>query len=971
MRKLSAILGGAAAVGLAALLSIPQPAAAQATGASLAGRVADEQGGALPGVALTARSTSKGFTRTVTTVGDGTYRFASIPADTYMVTAQLTGFKTVEQTGVELNVATTRSLNFNMSLATATAAVTVTAETPLVRNEASIGAVVSEKELKSLPLNGRQFANVAVLAPGTSLAYNTDPTKPGQLTVALNGGIGRNVNYVSDGGDNTDDTIGGALQNFSLDSVQEFNIQTQQYKAEYGRSTGGVLTVVTKTGTNDFHGNGFGFFRDKGLNSETESEKNSGRGKQAYRRYQYGASLGGPVVQDKAHFFAAYERTDRKTNYTVDTRPSATSQPLYPAVQGQAAELPFTDDLVTAKGTVNLSASQYLQVRFGYQKNSDKYGASPKATPDSLGTVANKYSSILGGHSAQLGANAVNEFVIQYSKFDNTISSDSTNLAIAYPSGVHSGQNINTPQSTHQIKYQFKDDVSFGRDIAGQRHDFKVGFNVIHEPTLGGDFSTGVDAPQFTLKEDRAGSPVTDITRNGGLFTDSTPVNQYSVYIQDDWRPGPRITLSVGLRYDLWTGFDLDQRSNPIWKTLSTQTSYNENYLRDFQGGKGGVLSNDKKNWGPRLGFAWDVTGNGRMFVRGGWGIYYDFPYTNATILFPSAAVQSNYGVIYNNNNSSGIRNVDGSFFQPGQPLPPNQLSGLASNPPNEVASPTLKTPFSRQASLGVSTEVTPWLAASLDGVLIRYRNLPFRFRANPRVGNPPPQSNPRRFPDFGNFRIWYGNGFADYDGVNFSLRARISNTLVAQGFYTWSRTNGNVISGADEFRLSNTTYQPDLRRGRDVSVNPLDPLCNACSGPLNTDARHRFTLGVVYSAPLGITASGFFRYRSATPYNIHAGTDLNNDGFVIDLPPGVTHVNSGRGHDFSQFDIRLSKDFLFTKDVGVEVIAEAFNVFNSTNPAGYVGDMSSAAFGKPSFFAGDPLQGEQRLAQLGLRVHF
>ncbi len=967
MKKPSALLSGAAAVGLAVLLSIPQPAAGQATGASLAGRVVDEQGGGLPAATVTVKSTSTGFTRSITTAADGTYRFASIPADTYTVTTQLTGFKTIEQTGVELNVATTRTLNITMSLAAATAAVTVTAEVPLVRSEPAIGAVVSEKELKSLPLNGRQFANVAVLAPGTSLAYNSDPTKPGQLTVALNGGIGRNVNYLTDGGDNTDDTIGGALQNFSLDSVQEFNIQTQQYKAEYGRSTGGVLTVVTKTGTNDFHGNAFGFFRDKALNSETESEKGAGSGKNAYRRYQYGASLGGPIVQDQAHFFGAYERTERNTAYTVDTRPGSGSPPLFPDVQGQATALPFTDDLITAKASYNIAAAQYLQVRFGYQKNSDKYGASPSATPDSLGTVANKYYSILGGHSAQLGANALNEFLVQYSKFDNTISADSKNPTIYYPSGIHSGQNINTPQSTHQVKWQFKNDFSFGREIAGQRHDFKVGLNFIHEPTLGGDFSVGVDAPLFSLKEDTVGSPVTDITRFGGINQDQTPVNQYSVYLQDDWRPNSRLTLNLGLRYDLWLGYDLNQTSNPIWQTLSTQTKYNENYLQDFQGGKGGKLENDKKNWGPRFGFAWDLAGNGKTFLRGGWGIYYDFPYTNATILFPAAAVQSNYGVVYNNNNPNGIRNPDGSFFQPGQPLPPNQLTGLASNTPNEVASPTLKTPFSRQASLGISHEVTNWLGASLEGVLIRYRDIPFRFRANPRD----PSTGARRFPDFGNFRLWYGKGFVDYDAVNFSVRARVSSALVAQGFYTWSKAEGNVLAGADEFRLSDVGFQPDLRVGRDVSVNPLDPLCGACKGPLNTDARHRLTLAVVYSAPLGINASGFLRYRSATPVNIYAGQDLNGDGFVVDLPPGVSHVNSGRGHSFSQFDFRLSKDFAFTKDLGVEIIAEVFNVFNSTNPAGYVGNLSSDKFGQPSFFAGDPLQGEQRLAQLGLRVHF
>src|SRR5262249_25029577 len=150
--------------------------------------------------------------------------------------------------------------------------VTVSSEAPLVRTDPAIGAVISQQELQTLPLNGRQFANVAVLAPGTQLAYNTDPTKPGQLTVQVSGGRGRNVNYIMDGGDNTDDTIGGALQNFSLESVQEFKIQTQQFKAEYGRSTGGVLNVVTKTGSNQFHGSAFEYFRDKSLNSETESE---------------------------------------------------------------------------------------------------------------------------------------------------------------------------------------------------------------------------------------------------------------------------------------------------------------------------------------------------------------------------------------------------------------------------------------------------------------------------------------------------------------------------------------------------------------------------------------------------------------------------------------------------------------------------------------------------------------------------
>ena len=957
-----------AAAAFAALV-LAQPIAAQSSGASLKGRVADEQGGALPGASITAKSTSTGFTRTVPSGPDGSYTFASLIPDTYDVTVTLAGFKTIDEKGVVLNVATPRTLNFTLPVAAASAVITVTAEAPLVRAEPSIGAVISEKELESLPLNGRQFANLAVLAPGTTLSYNDDPTKPGQLTVALNAGSGRNVNYVIDGGDNTDDTIGGALQNFSLEGVQEFSIQTQQYKAEYGRSTGGILNVVTRTGSNDFHGSAFEYFRDKSLNSETESEKLGGSGKSAYRRDQYGASVGGPIVKDQVHFFGTFEQTDRKTNYTVG--PDIAT--IFPSLAGTVVSIPFKDTLVAAKVTADISASQFLQVRFGYQKNSDKYGASPLSTPDALGTVNNKYTSILGGHQAQISAKALNEALFQYTKFDNTISPDSHNPALYFPSGVLSGENFNTPQSTHQVKYQFKDDFSYSAEIAGQTHDFKGGINFIHEPTLSGDFSTGVDAPQYTFGTDDVNGPVTSIVQNGGFNGQSTPVNQYSIYLQDDYRPSRRLTVNFGIRYDLWLGFDLDQHTNPIWQALSTQTTYHENYLQDFANGAGGTLKNDHKNVGPRFGFSWDATGQGKTFVHGGWGIYYDFPYTNATILFPAGAVQSDYGAAYFAGPPSGgncVLNSDGTCFHVGQPLPPNQLTGTAVLPPNEVASPTLKTPFSRQASIGVSTQATDWLGVSLDLVNIGYRDIPYRFKFNPID----PATGARRFPQFGNVRLWYGKGYADYNAVNLSFNARVAQKLQLQGFYTYGNARGNVLIGADEFRLTNANFQPDIRGGskKDVSVNPLDPQCPYCAGPLATDAHHRVTFGAVYSGPWGIGVAGMFRYRSALPYMIYTSQDLNGDGLRVDLPPGVGHVMEGRGHSFSQFDLRFSKDFIFTGSFGVEVLAEVFNLFNSTNPAGFRGDVSDPTrFGTPSKYAGDPLQGEQRLLQLGARIHF
>jgi len=970
MKQVSAII--AILLSLAALAA---PAAAQTASGALVGRVIDDKKAALPGVTVVAADKATGFSRTTVSERDGAFRLNGLPIGTYTVTLQLDGFATVSVAEVKVSVATERALEVTMTPAKVAETITVVDEAPLVQTSPAIGTAVSQGELENLPLNGRQFANLATLAPGTTLSVNGDPTKPGQQVVALNGGVGRNVNYVIDGGDNTDDTIGGALQNFNLEAVQEFKIQTQQYKAEFGRSTGGVLSVVTKSGTNSFAGSAYGFFRDKSLNTETETEQQSWSGKQPYRRDQYGASIGGPIVRDKVHFFATWEKTDRKTSYSVNTILAPGLPPVLPAEQGVAVPTPFTDELGTAKLTYDISAKQYLQVRYGYQKNSDKYGANPLADPSSLGTVSNDYKSLLVGHTTHLCTTALNEAVFQYTKFQNAITADSNLPSILTPSGVTVGQNGNTPQATHQTKYQYKDDFSWSQTIGASRHDFKVGVNYVDEPQLEAEFTVGTNGI-FTLTQDNLDSPVQDITFFGGFAGEKTPIKQYSGYLQDDWQVSPRLTVNVGLRYDFWDGFALDQRSNVIWQTISTQTQFDDPYLRDFQNGRGGVLSNDRKDYAPRLGFTWDLAGNGRQLVRGGWGIYYDFPYTNATILFPSAAVQSDYGVVYNvkgpppPTGDGIIRNPDGSLFQPGQPLPPNQLPSSQIPPPNEVASPTLQTPYSAQGSLGYSWQATSWLGLNVEGVAINYRHIPYRFRANPVD----PATGARRFPDFGNFRLWYGNGEATYRGVNLSGRARVSDRLEIQGFYTYSQTNGNVLAGADEFRITDAAHQSDVGGSRrDVSVNPLNPQCSACFGPLDTDARHRITLSAVYRANWGINVSGMLRYRSATPYTVFVSDptkdgdppkDVNGDGFAYDLPPG-THVNSKRGASFSQVDLRIGKEFKFGGEYGVELIAEVFNLFNEKNPAGF------NRFGQATVYAGDPLQGEQRLAQLGLRLHF
>jgi len=968
-------LRNTALLGLAvACLLVPALVQGQASTGALSGRFTDGTS-PLPGVTVTVTNPATGYTRTTVTDADGNFRFPALPAGKYTVKAELSGFATVTAESVEVVVASDRKLDATMRQSKVAELVTVTAEAPLVETTPSIGTVVSQNELQALPLNGRQFANLGVLAPGTMLGYNTDPTKPNQLVVELNGGSGRNVNYLMDGGDNTDDTIGGALQNFNLESVQEFKIQTMQYKAEYGRSSGGVLTVISKGGTNDFAGSAWEFARRKGWNSETQSEKNADAsaianglpapGKADYKRDQYGASFGGPIVKDKAHFFATYEKTVIDQSYIVDPGTPALDA-LYPNLVGAAVPNPSHDQLATAKVTWDVNAQNFLQVRYGYQKNDTKYGQGSLAAPSNLGTVTNKYSSILAGWSAQLSNDQLNEFVFQYSKFNNAITADSDEPLLYYPNGFAVGRNINTPQTTNQTKYQYKDDFSFSKTLGGKTHDFKTGLAFINEPTLDGTFSTGLTG-QYSMIPGPAGGPawvVGDITKYGGFSGNATPSKQYSAYFQDDWSFSPNLTFNLGLRYDYYDALTLDQSTNSVWQMLSTQTLYSYKELQPFKNGGGRVLKNAKNDWAPRLGFSWDINGDGKNILRGGLGRFYDFPYVNATILFPAQAVQSLYGIVYEITDPNGIKNTDGSFFQPGQNLPPctsypGATCSVSAGTPAEVASPTLKPPHSDQISLGYSWQVTPMVGITADAVKVAYRDIPYRYRGNPIID----AAGDRLFTSLGfsnNFRIWTGDGFADYAGLNVGLHVR-GDKFELQGFYTLSRVTGNVLGGADEFRLTRVEYQADIKAYRDQSVNPYDPTCSGkCTGPLDTDSRNRVTLAGSYRFPYGFTLSGMFRYHDGTPYTIFV-----QGAPQLTLAPGVAKVNTGTGDSFAQLDLRISKMFNFAKDIGMELYAEMFNVFNAKNPAFY------DALGQAHAYAGDPYQGEQRLLQLGARFNF
>jgi len=946
------------AAALAFVLAVVSPAFAQGTNGLIEGAVLDQQGLALPGVVVTATNLSNGFSRSATTDAAGAYRIGGMPVGVYEVKAALSGFS-AQARKANVNVESTTVVPFKMAVAGQSENVEVTAEAPLIDSKDSgVGEVISAVQIENLPLNGRQFGNLAALVPGVSLGFHTDPTKSTQFAPQVAGGGGRNINYLIDGGDNNDDTVGGLVQNFPLDSIGEFKFETQRFRADTGRANGGTIKVVTKSGTNDFKGSAFEYFRDKSLNSLTQTEINNKVPKGNYRKNQFGGSLGGPIVKDKTHFFVSVERVKQDTTQSVSTKG------LFPSKDG-VFNVPFTENMAVGKINHQVNPNNYLSVRYGYDKNQQPYGVGPNTPPEGWGLSTNKFHSVNVNLNSALSGGRLNEFVYQYSYFKNFISANSDLPYESFPGGVTIGQSINTPQTTEQHKHQFRDDFSWTMG----KHDLRAGASFIYEPTLDITFSTGQVYQYTHLGADR-NSPITSISKNGSIggsggSVGRIPNNQYAAYFQDGWRVNDKLTVDIGVRYDLVTGFAFDQSKNIIFAEMTAAAKagkFTGNIcpcigLEDF----GKEAKEDTNNIAPRLGFTYDRKADGEMVFRGGLGRYYDFAYTNANILFAVIGAQSSFGTIYNNTNSTGIRNADGSFYQVGQPLPPNQLANASAPLPSHVATPLPKQPFTDQANFGFSKKLGQDYALEVDGVYASGKDLGTRVRLNVRMGA---ATAPRRFasilPQSGtsNFRVDLMEGVSHYKGVNIAIKKR-SGKLNFTAWYSLSKSTSSAsLRATDEF-------------GEYDALNAFDPFAANQEGPVRTDARHRITINGTWNAPGGFRVSPVFRYKSKTPYNVITGVDNNLDGLNYDLPAGVTSLNSARGADFKQFDLRLSRFVNLTKSARFEVIAEGFNVTNAKNPGGFIANKSLATFGTPTSYAGDFQRGEQRLFQLGVRFEF
>jgi hypothetical protein len=474
---------------LAVLLWATFATNAHAQNAQITGAVKDSSGAVIPGATVTARNVDTGFLRSAVTDGQGEYRLPSLPPGRYAVSTELTGFSSETRPDIVLIIEQTAIINFTLKPAAISETVTVTGESPIVdTTKSDVSTAISTQQIQDLPVASRRWIDLAMLTPGTSQDNIRGFFYRGNVNLGAGTREYSNA-FVVDGVNNTWAEMGEPRQNFAMDAIQEFKVSTSTYKAEYGLATGGVLAVVTKSGTNQLHGSGLLFFRDASITAKEFFQTT----KPDYRRYQYGGTIGGPVVKNKTHYFFAYEGTKENQFFTVNARG------LWPKEEGTFKS---AQDRWTYNVKINhqLSSTQSLFFRYGAE---DEYRpiitTGGRTTPSASFDFAVPRRSAVVGHSAVLSNRALNDFRFQYAYAKYEVAPPYSHgdwapgdfaarlplctAVFSYPSIQIGG--CGNAQMGPEGRWQLKDDFSYLMHARGGTHQWKMGFDFSYVPFEG------------------------------------------------------------------------------------------------------------------------------------------------------------------------------------------------------------------------------------------------------------------------------------------------------------------------------------------------------------------------------------------------------------------------------------------------------------------------------------------------------
>src|SRR3984893_3062609 len=593
--------------------------AQQSATATLRGIVMDPNGAVLPGARVIATQKETAIKRETTTNDEGSYMLSNLPPGSYEVKVQAKGFSVrISSSPILLQVGQSKTVDVSLAVGGTSETVDLVGEIPLIdANTSAVAGVIDQREIQSLPLNGRNFLELALLVPGNSPAPNFDPTKTNTVVISSAGQLGRGGNVTVDGADNNDDVVGGAVQNISQEAVQEFQIATNRFSAQLGRSGASVINIVTKSGSSEYHGSGSIYFRDKALQG-LPATFNRGLGQTPpFDREQYAFTLGGPIKKDRAWFFGSIEYRNQDGAALVGSRDLATR-----TIKRTFAAAPLNDLLSTERVDWQPSAQDHLFFRYSLQREDD---VAPSTLDRAIGSASQRQASVNNTHSflanytRVLSPRNVNSFNFSFSTFFNDIEPVTPGPQLTFPS-IQDGASFRVPQGTKQRRLQFSDTFSMVRG----NHTLNFGGEI---QRIAADFDLRVfqkgriemieDFPDF----DRNGDGKVDdndllfaVTIRSGKPTEPLLIpNADSTYlagfVQDDWRVRPHVTLTAGLRYELDTDV----------KNVSRINQLNPIILPFLRGKRG----RDTNNFGPRIGFSY-ATKDGRMSVHGGYGIYSD-----------------------------------------------------------------------------------------------------------------------------------------------------------------------------------------------------------------------------------------------------------------------------------------------------------------------------------------------------------